>query len=186
MIEPKQEETTSSGTTGIHLLFGDIDNSTSKEVCSWILEANFSSGKKHDTLNLIINSSGGTLSDAYAIIDVMKSSHIPIRTIGLGEIQSAALMIFLSGSKGERILSKNTSIMSHQYSCGNQGKHHELISANKEFKLAISRMTDHYKEHTGLSEKDITKFLLPSHDVFLSADEALQLGICDSIAWSNR
>jgi len=37
-----------------------------------------------------------------------------------------------------------------------------------------------------LSEEDIKQYLLPPHDVYLSADEALKFGICDNISVLNR
>ena len=72
---------------GFYLLFGEISNESSKEVIEWILNAN-SSDTKPKSLNLIINSAGGFVNDAFAIIDVMQGSHIPIHTTGLGEIMS--------------------------------------------------------------------------------------------------
>jgi ATP-dependent Clp protease, protease subunit len=69
----------------------------------------------------------------------------PIRTIGLGQIASAGLLIFASGSKGQRILTPNTSILSHQYSWGAFGKEHELFATVKEFDLTTKRMIAHYK-----------------------------------------
>lgn len=165
----------------VHLLFDEVNQEAAKEVCTWIINANFA--KEPPTiLNLIINSPGGDLNSAYAIIDLMQSSQIPIRTIGLGQIQSAGIMIFMAGTKGERVLTPNTSIMSHQYSWGVEGKHNELVAIRKEFDLTYERMMNHYKTHTSLSEAKIKKYLLPSEDVYLTAKEALKLGICDKVA----
>ena len=122
------------------------------------------------------------MEDAFALIDVMKSSSIPVKTVGLGSIASCGLMIFLAGATGRRILTPNTSILSHQYSWGSEGKHHELWAVTKEFGLAQQRMIRHYRETTGLTEAVIREKLLPAHDVYLSADEALELGICDFIS----
>lgn len=178
-IEYQHNEPTKAN---IYLLFDDITNESASRVCEWILNCNFSSQDKPDILNLIVNSTGGSLSDAYAIIDVMASSIIPIRTIGLGCVQSAGLMIFLAGTKGQRILTPNTSIMSHQYSWGSTGKHGELIAITKEYELIYNRMMNHYKKHTKLSESAIKKYLLPSEDVYLSAEDALKFKICDKIS----
>lgn len=165
----------------VHLLFDEVNQESAKEVCTWIINANFA--KEPPTiLNLIINSPGGDLNSAYAIIDLMQSSQIPIRTIGLGQIQSAGIMIFMTGAKGERVLTPNTSIMSHQYSWSVEGKHNELVAIRKEFDLTYERMMNHYKTHTSLSEAKIKKYLLPSEDVYLTAKEALKLGICDKVA----
>lgn len=167
--------------SSIHLLFGEINSDTSYECVAWLLNQNYSNDPPK-MLNLIINSPGGDLNDGFAIIDVMNSIAIPVRTIGLGQIQSAGLMIFLAGAKGERVLTPSTAIMSHQYSTTTAGKHNELITIQKEFNLTHQRMINHYRKHTGLSNADIEKYLLPANDVYLSAEEALEYGICDRIA----
>jgi ATP-dependent Clp protease protease subunit len=89
--------------------------------------------------------------------------------------------MFISGEKGKRILTPNTSILSHQYSWGTYGKEHELFAVVKEFDLTTQRMIAHYRKCTGLTEEKIRKYLLPPHDVWLSAKEAKKLGLCDSI-----
>lgn len=130
----------------------------------------------------MICSDGGSVADAFALIDVMRASSIPVKTVGLGSIASCGLLIFMAGHKGHRILTPNTSILSHQYSWGSDGKAHELFSITKEFNLTQARMVEHYKECTGLSEEEIKVTLLPPSDVWLTADEALALGICDYIS----
>jgi ATP-dependent protease ClpP protease subunit len=52
----------------------------------------------------------------------------------------------------------------------------------REFDLTQKRMMAHYKECTGLEEDEIKTALLPPHDVWLSAEEALALNVCDAIA----
>lgn len=132
-------------------------------------------------LNLIICSPGGDLNAAFALIDVMRGSAVPIRTIGLGQIASAGLLIFISGENGQRILTPNTSIMSHQYTWGSFGKEHELFAQVKEFDLTTKRLIAHYKKCSGLTEADVREHLLPPQDVWLSAQEAKKLGICDVV-----
>ena len=105
----------------------EITLTTCKNAIEWVFEANFSE-ERPDMLNLIICSPGGDLNASFAMVDVMRGSAIPIRTIGLGQIASAGLMIFIAGEKGQRILTPNTSILSHQYSWGAFGKEHELFA----------------------------------------------------------
>jgi ATP-dependent protease ClpP protease subunit len=52
----------------------------------------------------------------------------------------------------------------------------------KEFQLTEQRMVEHYKVSTGLDDEAIKKVLLPPQDVYLSAQEALEYGICDHVA----
>jgi ATP-dependent Clp protease protease subunit len=158
----------------------DINLGVCKQAIEWIFEANFAE-ERPELLNLIITSPGGDLNAAFALIDVMRGSAIPIRTIGLGEIASAGLLIFISGEPGQRILTPNTSILSHQYSWGAFGKEHELFATVKQFDLTTKKMIAHYKKCTGLKEDKIRDILLPPQDVWLSASEAKNLGLCDMV-----
>lgn len=169
----------------IHMLFGEVNNDSAYEACAWMLNANYSSNPPK-MLNLIINSQGGSLNDGFAIIDIMNSISIPVRTIGLGQIASAGLMIFLAGAKGERVLTPSTSIMSHQYSTEAAGKHNDLITFQKELNLTNERMIEHYIRHTNLTREEIIQHLLPHNDVYLSAEEALKFNLCDKIAFLGR
>jgi ATP-dependent Clp protease protease subunit len=167
---------------GMYVFMDEVSSDSIKPIIEWILVENHVSKKKKKELLLMICSEGGSMEDAFALIDVMKSSSIPVKTVGLGSIASCGLLIFLAGAPGRRILTPNTSILSHQYSWGSEGKHHELWAVTKEFGLAQQRMVSHYRETTGLAETVIREKLLPAHDVYLSADEALELGICDFIS----
>ncbi len=167
---------------GMYVFMGEVAEDTIKPIIEWILVENHVAKKKKKELLLMICSDGGSMENAFALIDVMKSSSIPVKTVGLGSIASSGLLIFLAGTKGRRVLTPNTSILSHQYSWGSDGKHHELWAVTKEFGLAHQRMVQHYQESTGLDEETIKTKLLPANDVYLSAEEALALGICDYIS----
>lgn len=162
------------------LLMEEITMNTCKQAVEWVFDSNFQE-ERADMLNLIVCSPGGDLNAAFALVDTMRGSAIPIRTIGLGQIASAGLMIFIAGEKGQRLLTPNTSILSHQYSWGAFGKEHELFAQIKEFDLTTKRMIAHYKKCTGLKEEQIRDYLLPPQDVWLSALEAKKLGICDDV-----
>lgn len=165
---------------GIYNFMGDVDSENIEPIIDWILVENHVVKTKKKELILMICSDGGSVSDAFALIDVMNSSSIPIRTVGLGSIASCGLLIFLAGHS--RTLTPNTSILSHQFSWGSSGKEHELFAVVKEFELTKERMINHYKSCTNLSDELIKEHLLPPHDVYLSAQEALKLGLCDHIA----
>ena len=166
---------------GHHVFMSDVPQESMKHLIDWIISENFHQDKKKKELTLGICSPGGDLNACCALVDVMKGSKIPIRTIGMGMIASCGLLMFISGEKGRRILTPNTSILSHQYSWGTYGKEHELFAQVKEYDLTTERIVNHYKKCTGLSETDIRKYLLTPHDVWLSAKEAKKLGLCDKI-----
>ena len=172
--------------SGMYVFMDEVNSESIRPVIEWILCENFVNKKKRKELLLMICSEGGDVSAAFALIDVMRSSNIFIKTVGLGSISSAGLLIFLAGSPGRRILTPNTSILSHQFSWGSDGKAHELFATMREFELTHQRMVDHYKLCTKLDEDIIKKSLLPPHDVWLSAKEALDLNICDAISELTR
>ena len=166
---------------GIKIFMGDVNMKTMEPLIEWILAANLSWKKSQKELTLGICSPGGDLNACFALIDVMKGSRIPIRTIGMGMIASCGLLMFITGTKGKRILTPNTSILSHQYSWGSYGKEHELFATVREYELTTERMVNHYKKCTGLKDGKIREKLLPPSDVWLDAKEAKELGICDHI-----
>lgn len=169
-----------SSAHSFYLFMDEVTLATTKPMVEWIFDANFSE-ERPDMLNLLVCSPGGDLNAAFALIDTMRGSAIPVRTIGLGQIASAGLMIFIAGDKGKRILTPNTSILSHQYSWGAFGKEHELFATVKEFDLTTKKMISHYKKCTGLSEAKIREILLPPQDIWLSPTEAKKLGLCDDV-----
>ena len=165
---------------GLYLLIDDITMASVKDAIRFIIERNLDV-KANPVMKLIVSSNGGDLSSAFALVDAIKGSKIPVMTVGLGVIASAGLLVFISGEPGCRTLTPNTSILSHQNSGGVWGKEHELFSVQREFELTTERMLSHYKKCTALNEKEIRKLLLPPQDVWLSAKEAKKYGICDTI-----
>ena len=167
---------------GVYLLMEGINNESCGKTIEWILQENLKKDKdRKSNLKILISSPGGDVNACFALIDVMKGSKIPIHTYGIGMIASCGLLLFLTGQKGYRILTPNTSILSHQYSWGSFGKEHELFARVKEFNLTTDRVIKHYKKCTGMTEKNIRKYLLPPEDIWLSAEEAKQYGICDEV-----
>lgn len=166
---------------GIFIISESFTASLAKSVITWILEANLDPNRQFKHLTLIINSPGGQVPSAFAIIDAIKGSSIPVHTIGLGQISSCGLLVFLAGTKGYRVLTPNTMILSHQWAWGNVGKQHELLATIKAYDLTTERIMAHYRSCTGLSDDEIREKLLPPHDVWLSTEEALKLNICDQI-----
>jgi len=170
------------GDRGIYLFADDFDSESTSKAITFILNKNILPKKdRPENLTLIINSPGGDLNSAFALIDIMRGSRIPIHTLGIGQISSCGLLTFMTGEKGHRTITPNTSILSHQYSWGSYGKEHELIARIKEFDLTGERMLNHYKKCTGLGEKVIKEILMPPQDVWLSAKEAVKYSIADQV-----
>jgi ATP-dependent Clp protease protease subunit len=162
-----------------HYLGNDIDEDSVSSAIRWIVYENLKP-EPEKILTLMINSVGGDLSQAFALIDIMKNSKHSIRTIGVGSVISAAFLIFASGAKGERFIARNTSIMCHQYYSSSEGKHHDLKAYGKEMESTNKRMTDILKEATDLDLKKIRSKLLPPTDVWMAPGDLIALGIADN------
>ena len=161
----------------VHFLVGEITDENIADCIKWIVYENFDAKEK--TLSLYINSTGGDLYSTFALIDIMRNSNHPIRTIAVGSAMSAAFLIFASGD--ERFVGKNTSLMCHQFSDSTEGKYHDIKATMKDNELTNTKMVEILKEATGLAPSVIRKKLLPASDVYLTADEAIELGVADKI-----
>jgi ATP-dependent Clp protease protease subunit len=166
---------------GIYLFMTEVDEDSCRDAISFILEANLEEDPGYDHLTLIFSSPGGSCWAGQALLDVMSGSRLPVHTVGIGVIASMGLLLFMAGKKGHRILTPQTMIMSHQYASWTFGKEHELVATNKKHQMLSEICMKHYRKYTGLKDKQIREFLLPAHDVWLTAEDCLKLGICDEI-----
>jgi ATP-dependent Clp protease protease subunit len=162
----------------VHFINGDINEDSVGKAIRWIVYENL---KSEEPLTLYINSDGGNLPDAFALVDVMRMSKSMVRTIGIGSICSSAFLIFAAGVKGHRFIGQNTTIMCHQFTDSSVGKFHDLKTKLKENQRINDRMVSLLVECSELSEKEVKTKLLPPSDIWLSAEELVELGIADSI-----
>jgi ATP-dependent Clp protease protease subunit len=160
-------------------LNGEIDEESVGEAIKWILYENLSGEGR--ALTLYINSTGGDLYQALALIDVMRSSKHVIRTIGIGAVMSAAFLVFACGDKKHRYASRNTSFMCHQFSSSTDAKYHDLKAEMKETELLNEKMITILTETTGLVKTKVKAKLLPASDVYLTAQEVVDFGVADHV-----
>ena len=164
---------------GIHYLSGDIAQENIDNAIKWLLYENLE--PKEKKLTLFINSTGGDLYQAFALVDMMNNSKHTIRTIGTGAIMSAAFIIFASGTRGERYISENAGIMCHQFSNTIENKYHDIKAQMKETDLCNARMLEILKQATGKNEDTVKLHLLPASDVYLTAQEMIDAGAADHL-----
>lgn len=172
----------------VFFLTGEISSDNINDCIKWIVYENLKP-EKDKVLTIFINSFGGDCYQAFGLIDVMKASVMPIRTIGVGSIMSSAFLICASGTKGFRFITPNTGIMCHQFSVFEEnGKYHDIKATRKETDRINDAMIDIMKEATGLDKRTIQSKFFPPHDVYLTAEEMIQLGAADELftGWELR
>ena len=160
-------------------LNGEIDEDSVGEAIKWILYENLQGEGR--VLTLYINSTGGDLYQALALIDIMRNSPHVIQTIGVGAVMSAAFLIFACGDKKHRYAASNTSFMCHQFTSGTDAKYHDLKAEMKETEELNTKMVNILKEATGLAPSVVKRKLLPASDVYLTAEEVVEMGVADFI-----
>ena len=166
---------------GVYFLIGEIDEENINECVKWIAYENINP-QPDRMLTLYVNSQGGDLYEAFGLIDMMRNSQIPIRTIGYGSVMSAGFLIVTAGAPGERYVTKNCGIMCHQMSILEEaGKYHDIKATRKETDRLNKAMYDLLKETTGLDGRIIKTRLLPAHDVYMTAEEMIEFGAADQL-----
>lgn len=163
-----------------HFLIGEIGYENVTRAIQWIVFEN-SQEEKPDHLTLYLNSGGGDLYNAFALVDIMLLSDIPVWTVGVGNIMSAAALIFACGERGHRYVARHTGFMMHEFYSDMEGKQHELKASMKELDLCNARVNDLLTSHCGITEKKIKAKLLQASDVWLTAEEAIHYKLADSI-----
>ena len=170
----------SLNTLGAHLLFGEINTASVYPAINFIIKSNYIFNAE-TTLTMLVNSPGGSVSDGFALIDVMGTSRVDIATVGIGQVASMGVLIISAGTKGKRVITKNTEIMAHQFSTMVYGKYHELVASQKYHEKLEKTFIKHFLRHTKMSEKQIKDIMFSPTDRWLTPKEAKKYGICDEV-----
>ena len=134
-------------------------------------------------MDLIISTPGGNADDMFAIYDTMRSirDKVPIHTKGLGKVMSAGVVILAAGTKGERSLGKNCRIMLHSVIGGHVGPMHQLDVEMEEIRNIQDQYIAVLSEETKMTKRYLRSLMKKKVNVYLSATEAVELGIADKI-----
>ena len=166
---------------GIITLCGKINTETIIKVVENIVLMNNIQNPEFDAIQLILNSTGGSIYAGFELIDIMEYSRLPVYVTGLGCCASMGHMILCAGKKGHRVVTKNTTLLSHQFSWSSDGKYHELVADRKQQSIFHRRLVNHYLKHTKLNKKQVESILLPKSDVWMTPQEAKKYGIVDKV-----
>lgn len=133
-------------------------------------------------IEIHINSGGGSVIDALAVVDYIKSSKYKFVSIIEGHAASAAT--FISCVCDERYITEHGMILIHQLSSGIIGKMSELVDEINTCHKLMNIIIKMYREYTNIDINSIKKIL--TRDIFWNAEEALKFGIVDKIIYSNK
>jgi len=134
-------------------------------------------------IDFYLSTYGGSADDMFALYDIMRlvREDVIVRTVGLGKVMSAGVLLLAAGTKGERRIAKNCRIMIHSVVGGNQGDLHNMLNEMEAIEQLQQMFVDCLVSETKMTKARLKKMLDRKVNVYLSAEEAVELGIADII-----
>ena len=127
-------------------------------------------------INLHIQSGGGSLLPSLGLVDLIRTSDIPINTFIDGYVASAATLISIVGAK--RFISKHGTMLVHELKMSNDySKYREIkdYAANADTLMQIIK--DIYMEYSNINETTLNHLL--EHDLWLNSRQCYDYGFVD-------
>ena len=139
---------------------------------------------------MYINSPGGSVTAGLSIYDCMQYIVPEVSTLVLGQAASMGSLLLAGGSPGKRYCLPHSSVMLHQPSGGYAGTAADIAIHAKEILRIKTQLNRIYERHLDpkagkkIGVDEIEKMM--ERDYFLSAEEALELGVVDEILKSRK
>lgn len=131
------------------------------------------------TINLYINSPGGSVFAAAAIRNQLRNRKALVCTWCEGICASAAVGLLLAASPGQRHMSNASLLMIHNPSTSAQGDQQTFIKTADLLAKVKGTILNMYQEGTGLSREQLSAMM--DADTYLDSDEALLYRFVDHI-----
>jgi ATP-dependent Clp protease protease subunit len=174
-------------------LFGDLNEECIQDTCGSLLYLKHScyEPRSHEEdeeliakpIDFYISTWGGDALGMFAIYDLMRMirEECPIHTFAIGKVMSAGVLLLAAGTKGQRKIGKNTRIMMHSVRASHYGNIHSLENEMNETRWIQEQHINALVKETKLTRKKLNNMLNKKIDIYLSAEDAIKLGIADII-----
>ena len=161
----------------IVFLGGTIDDTVANIVIAQLLFLQSEDSKKD--ISLYINSPGGSVTAALAILDTMNHVKPDVSTTCVGIAASAGALLLSAGKKGKRFILPNAEVMIHQPWGGAEGRAADIEITAKQILKTRERLNKILAENTGKPVSQIEKDV--DRDYFMNAEEAKKYGVVDKV-----
>ena len=161
----------------IVLLGGEVTDESANLIVAQLLFLQSQDAKK--TINMYINSPGGSVTAGLAIYDTMQFISCPVATYCIGQAASMGAVLLTAGAKGKRFALPNARIMIHQPWGGAEGKASDIEITAREILRLKERLNHILADHSGKSYEDVVRDT--DRDYFMSAEEAAAYGLIDRV-----
>jgi ATP-dependent Clp protease protease subunit len=181
-------------------IFNDVEESTmstavekifqiNQEDEAWIRNVNgvmSASGVKINTpsiemphIQVLLSTYGGGVYDGLSLYDAIKNSNTEVDITCFGKIMSMGIIILLA-SKNRKAY-RNTTFMIHEISSDAFGKLADLEESVDEAKRLNKVLFDIIEKETRITKAQLEEIYNKKQDWFITAEEALKLGIITEI-----
>ena len=167
-----------------HLYVGNIEADTRSTIDSMIRfwnrrdEEEGLNIEERKPIKIYIDSCGGSLTDAFTIIDSIRMSKTPVITIATGCAYSAGFFIFISGHK--RIAYPHASFLYHEGSATNGGTASQFRNFADFYDIQLAQLKQIVLDCTNIDEDEYNKH--KKDDWWMTAEDTINYGIADEIA----
>ena len=134
--------------------------------------------EERQPIKLYIDSNGGDLVQTFIMIDSIRLSKTPVWTIGMGAVYSGGFFTFISGHR--RIAYPSSSYLYHEGSTGTFGDAGKFRNYACFYEKQMAALKANTLKFNDIDER--TYDLHIKDDWWMTAEEAIQYGICDEIA----
>lgn len=139
--------------------------------------------QKNEPIDIYINSPGGSVEAGLVIYDVIQDcgNKIPINMYCIGMAASMGAVILAGGQKGRRFILPHSKCMIHEplIAGGLGGSATEIKNSADSILKTKELLNNILAKHTGKTKKQVDK--ATAFDHFMTAEEAIEFGICDEI-----
>lgn len=129
-------------------------------------------------IKIYIDSNGGNLLDTFTMIDAIKMSKTPVWTICTGAAYSGGFFTFIAGHR--RVAYPHTSFLYHEGATSTGADAGKFRNFADFYQKQLGQLKEHTLEYTKFTPEFYDEHY--RDDLWLTADEALELGVCDEIA----
>jgi ATP-dependent Clp protease protease subunit len=160
------------------LLEGEVHDQMANLIVAQLL---FLESEGEKDISMYINSPGGSVTAGMAIYDCMQFIKPDVQTIVMGQACSMGSLLANAGAPGKRMMLPNARHMIHQPSGGARGQATDMLIQVEEILAMKKNLTEIYVKHNsaGKTFEELTRDM--ERDNFMSAQQALEYGLIDSI-----
>jgi ATP-dependent Clp protease protease subunit len=160
----------------------EIDDGVANVIIAQLLY--LESESPDSTINLYLNSPGGSVTAMLGIYDTMQFVKAPIATTCIGQAASSAAVLLAAGDPGRRSILPRARVILHQPSGGGQGTLPDLAVQAKEIARLRNEMEQVLSEHTGQTVEQLRHDT--DRDLILDARAAVAYGVADEVVASRK